>query len=107
MKMPVDRFGRPIRLGFADHEILWIEAALTLWGRARREAFEDISAMTGRSYESIQAKAYKLTNARPRRSVPAPAVVAPQPVNGFQRPRYSVQQLVQMTGGNSRRCKTR
>ena len=53
----LDRWGHPIIVGWSDHQILWIEAALTLDGQERRNAFQDIAELVGRPYASVWAKA--------------------------------------------------
>ena len=55
--MTIDRFGHDVILGWAAHEILWLEAALTLDVVERAEAYHDISEMTGRSVQAIRKKA--------------------------------------------------
>lgn len=52
----IDRFGKKIVVGFAAHEILWIEAALTLPEHERLSAFQDIAGMTGRDLTTIIRK---------------------------------------------------
>jgi hypothetical protein len=58
----LDRFGKPVRIGFAEHECLWIKAAMELPRRERLAAFNDIADMTGRSTAQIRSKAYALYN---------------------------------------------
>lgn len=53
----IDRHGNRIDIGWAPHEILWLEAALTLRMTERMPAYQDIAEMTGRSVRAIQAKA--------------------------------------------------
>lgn len=53
----IDRFGKPIRVGYSLTELIWIEAALSLDKIERRAAFHDIACLTGRSYKSIKDKA--------------------------------------------------
>lgn len=49
-----DRWGDEIRVGWADHETLWIKAALSLGSKAeRQEAYKSIAEMSGRSLESV------------------------------------------------------
>jgi len=51
-----DRFGRSIQVGWPEHHILWIEAAMTLPRAERNVAFNDIAEMTGRGYASVYYK---------------------------------------------------
>jgi len=51
----IDRFGRPVVVGWPRHHILWIRAAMSLDGQERREAIQDIADMTGRSYACVWA----------------------------------------------------
>jgi hypothetical protein len=53
----VDRWGRPIRLGWPRHHLVWIEAALTLPKMERLRAYEDISSLTGRSLTAVLQRA--------------------------------------------------
>ena len=52
----IDRWGSPIRIGWSDHQILWIRAAMTLDGHERHEAIRDIADLVGRSYASVWGK---------------------------------------------------
>lgn len=52
----IDRFGKPVLVGWPAHHILWIEAAMTLPRTQRMEAFTDIAEMTGRSYACVHWK---------------------------------------------------
>lgn len=56
----IDQFGNKIRIGWAAHETLWVEAAMTLPRSERKAAFYDIAEMTGRSFCAIQSRAEKL-----------------------------------------------
>jgi hypothetical protein len=57
----IDRWGRRINVGWADYEVLWVEAAVTLPTRIERyAAYEDISAMTGRSFAAVFRYAARL-----------------------------------------------
>jgi hypothetical protein len=51
-----DRYGDPIRVGWSDHHIVWLEAAMTLSGEERDYAIQDIGELTGRSPEAVRAK---------------------------------------------------
>lgn len=53
----IDRFGKPLSVGWSETEIIWLEAALTLKGEIKFAAFRDISEMSGRSYGAVLAKA--------------------------------------------------
>ena len=53
----IDRFGRPIRLGWSPYQLEWIKAALTLARTERLSAYRDISEMTGRSMKAIANRA--------------------------------------------------
>ena len=51
-----DRFGNPINVGWPEHHILWLEAAMSLPARDRAEAFQDIADLTGRSFAAVYQK---------------------------------------------------
>lgn len=53
----IDRFGRPLALAWCQIEIMWVEAALTLKGKDRYDAFKDIAEMAGRTYAAVITKA--------------------------------------------------
>lgn len=53
----IDRFGKTIIIGWSEHEVLWLEAALSLPAHQQIPAFRDLSSMTGRSVAAIQHKA--------------------------------------------------
>lgn len=55
-----DRFGKPVLVAWAAHEILWLEAALSLPKAERIAAYVDISSMTGRSIGAISGMASKI-----------------------------------------------
>lgn len=76
----IDRHGKPISVAYAEHELIWIRAAIRLPRDDRTEAFQDIAAMTGRTEFHIRAKATEirakqratsemLSHAKPRRSL--------------------------------------
>jgi hypothetical protein len=80
----IDRHGRPICIGYARHELIWIEAALSLPRIERRAALQDIADMTGRGYENIRAMAARMDNAleeqaRNARRIVVPARAMPKP----------------------------
>lgn len=56
----IDRFGNKITVYWAPHELLWVEAALTLPYRQRQEAYHDIAAITTRSVDNVRAKAHQI-----------------------------------------------
>jgi len=47
-----------IRISWALHELLWLEAAMSLNVTERDAAFHDIAGMTGRTYSAVRTKAY-------------------------------------------------
>lgn len=47
-----------IRIGWALHELLWLEAAMSLNVSEREAAFHDIASMTGRAFSAVRTKAY-------------------------------------------------
>lgn len=53
----IDRFGKEIRVAWADHEIIWIKAALKLDRWDRPAAYQDIAAMSGRTEFQVKRKA--------------------------------------------------
>jgi len=59
-----DRWGKPVKLDWPAHHELWVLAAIELPVPERIHAFDDIAAMTGRSYASIQWKATELRKMR-------------------------------------------
>lgn len=60
----LDRYGRPIIVGWSETEMLWVEAALSLPHFSRIAAYEDIAGMTGRPLAMIQRKATLIGQAR-------------------------------------------
>lgn len=58
--MSISRFGYEVVVAWAPHEILWVEAAITLPLEERNEAFGDICAMSGRSFGSVRAQGYHI-----------------------------------------------
>lgn len=53
----LDRFGNPIRIGWAPHVLLWLEAANRLRPKDWPEAFQDIASLSGFSLSSVKRKA--------------------------------------------------
>lgn len=62
--MTVDRFGNRIYIGWADWEMEYIYAALTLSKAERIAAYPDIAAMTGRTIRQVQSKCFAVTYQR-------------------------------------------
>jgi hypothetical protein len=61
------RFGQKnIFVGWAHHELIWVEAALTLDLAERRKAFHDIAALTTRSVDQVRGKARQLRDQKRR-----------------------------------------
>ncbi len=60
----LDRFGKPIYVGWSSHEMLWLDAALSLPYHQQIPAFRDMAAMSGRSFRAIQTKAQTITVTR-------------------------------------------
>lgn len=52
----MDRFGRPLRIGFAEYELIRIRAAMTLPQREKLEAFHDIADLSGRTFSAVYNK---------------------------------------------------
>lgn len=74
MTETIDRFGKPVRVGFATHEILWILAANELPPEECAAALADIASMTARPLRAICTKATQLLPAKPPAPPPAPKV---------------------------------
>lgn len=72
----IDRFGNTIQLGWWPHELLWIEAALTLPISERREALDDIATMSNRSLGSVTHKFYDLHHQRKKQAAQAALAVS-------------------------------
>ena len=53
----IDRFGRRISVGWPEHHLEWIRAALTLDWKERQEAYRDISELTGRGIKAVRDRA--------------------------------------------------
>src|ERR1700744_3688011 len=77
--MSVDRFGKPIIIGWADFELEYINAALTLPKAERIAAYADIAFMTGRSIRHVQRKCLDVAYKR-NQSLMAAARIKPRPV---------------------------
>ena len=60
----IDRFGNEVLVAWADHEVIWIEAALTLPIHKRKDAFRDIAYMCARTFQSVERKAYAIRRAQ-------------------------------------------
>lgn len=60
----LDRFGKRVVVGWAEHEVLWLKAAMTLPRIERWEAFQDISDLTGRTFAAVTYQAQRLECAR-------------------------------------------
>lgn len=67
----IDRHGNTILVGWSAHEILWVEAAMTLLPASKIAAFQDIADMTGRSYTAIVRKASDLVSAKREAAIEA------------------------------------
>lgn len=72
-----DRFGKPVFVAWADYQLLWIEAAISLDRPPRMAAFLDIAALTGRSLQAVKTKAREI-RARQKHG-PSPYRVAVTP----------------------------
>lgn len=59
----INRWGKSITVGWPEHHILWIEAAMTLPTRMERlSAYEDICDLTGRSLKAVMCKAAQMAD---------------------------------------------
>ncbi len=57
----IDRFGKRVAVSWSEVEMIWLEAAMSLETRAeRKEAYRDISAMSGRPVLSIERMAWRV-----------------------------------------------
>ncbi len=68
--MTVDRWGKPIIVGWTPTEMEWMNAVLTLPERERYAAYQDIAELSGRSYANVRDKANHIRAAE-RRQRPA------------------------------------
>lgn len=60
----IDHAGEDILVGWPDHHLVWIEAALTLALKERLAAYQDISDLTGRTFTAVRQKGYWLAEKR-------------------------------------------
>ena len=102
----LDRFGDPIRVGWAEYELLYLQAAMTLTRTERLEAFFDIAAMTGRTFIAVRQRAYALQAARLRPSEPR-VVMVPGPAPFGPVPAFRGPTKAQMMAGSSRCARAR
>ena len=58
----LDRWGNHIRVYWAEYEILWVRAAMTLPCAERQEAYRDIADMTGRTLAQVRGYANSVRN---------------------------------------------
>ena len=56
----ISRFGQPIFLGWPEHHLEWIRAALTLDYKSRQFALQDIAEMTGRGIKAVRDRAKRI-----------------------------------------------
>lgn len=54
----IDRFGKPIYVGWQEHEMIWLDVAISLCRKERNAAFREIAEMSGRRVESVRVMAY-------------------------------------------------
>lgn len=74
----VDRFGKPIIIGWHPHEFLWLEAALSLPRREQAAAFRDISALTGREVDHVRKQANRVLAKKNAQAKPARVLMVPE-----------------------------
>ena len=55
-----DRFGKPIAVGWSEHELVWLRAAMSLPFGERMAAFRDIADMTGRTTAAVKHQEYRI-----------------------------------------------
>jgi hypothetical protein len=60
----LDRWGKSIQVGWAEHEMLWIEAALMLPPEKQTDAFLDIGELTCRGARAVRDKAMDILERR-------------------------------------------
>lgn len=53
----IDRFGQKISVYWAEHELLWVRAALTLDFKERQNAYRDIAFLTTRTLDQVRRRA--------------------------------------------------
>lgn len=63
---------------WGPHELVWVEAALSLTVAGRVAAFRDIAAMTGRTLVAVEARAHLVKKATRKPLIVALASVAQQ-----------------------------
>lgn len=56
----ISRFGQPLYLGWPEHHLEWVRAALTLDYKERQLAFRDIAEMTGRGIKAVRDRAKRI-----------------------------------------------
>jgi len=56
--------GKDVPVGWSDHHIVWIEAAMTLPKNQRTAAYQDVADMTGRTLTAVRCKAYWIAEQR-------------------------------------------
>lgn len=56
----MDRFGDPIVIGWADHQLVWLEAAFSLPRADRALALNDVADLTGRSFAQCYWKCLEI-----------------------------------------------
>ena len=56
----IDCRGKPVIIGWQEHELVWLEAALSLDRDEHTAAFKDIANRTGRTLAAVQSKGYQL-----------------------------------------------
>lgn len=49
--------GKSVRVGWSETEVIWLQAAVTLRGGERKQAYYDLASLTGRSFLAVQSKA--------------------------------------------------
>ena len=60
----IDRHGNYVCVAWAEHEILWVKAAMDLPLSTRTNAYRDIASMSGRTLGAIRQRATDLRNQR-------------------------------------------
>ena len=56
----IDRHGKTVYVSWQAHELIWLQAALSLPRHDRPAAYRDIAYMSGRAVSSVQRKALRL-----------------------------------------------
>lgn len=56
-----DRWGRTIIVGWPEHHLLWLAAAWSLPNEDRKQALQEISDLTGRTYAAVYFRARVLS----------------------------------------------